>query len=709
MPVPRRDRRWLWAGRAVTLVIVAGLGWYFWRVGWERASVIAGVVGLFVGLIALVAPYLLPAPQPAGEPMPEPDRVEDSGTQTTGRSGPTQVVEWPVQVGQVPALASAFQARPGLRERIAAARAARDGAAGGRGAGVVLTQVLAGGGGVGKSQLAASYADQALREGTDLVVWVDASTPTGVVTGYAQAAARVQAPGASGQPTDAETDARVFLDWAAAMSKSWLVVLDDITDPGTVTDWWPVSHTGTGWVLATTRRRDSVLSGAGRRVVGVDVYEADEAVAYLTERLTGAGKAHLLDDQARDLAEALGWLPLALSHAAAYMIDQRIGCGAYLALYTAGERGLPDLMPAAADADGYGRQAAVTLLLALDAADAQEPVGLARPAMDLAAVLDPTGHPEAFWTTHAVRTYLATHHSTGNAAGRGRRRWFRRRRPVTVEQARDAILLLDRYSLATLDEQAGPRAVRVHALTARAAHEAADGQVPDAAWAAADALLALWPDSHHTHPDLTIVLRANTTILASHAGDPLWSRDDGAHPLLWRAGLNVLHTGLHNAAITHWQHTTDTALRLLGPEHPDTLAARANLASSYWQAGRTADAITILEEVAAESVRLLGPEHPDTLAARANLASSYRQAGRTADAITIEEEVAAERVRLLGPEHPDTLTARANLASSYRQAGRTADAITILEEVAAESVRLLGPEHPSTLAVLEALREWKNQ
>jgi hypothetical protein len=104
MPVPRRDRRWIWAGRAVTLVILAGLGWYFWRVGWERATVIAGVVGLFAGLIALVAPYLLPVPQPEGEPMPEPDQVEDSGnatataggqantgTQTTGRGGPAQV------------------------------------------------------------------------------------------------------------------------------------------------------------------------------------------------------------------------------------------------------------------------------------------------------------------------------------------------------------------------------------------------------------------------------------------------------------------------------------------------------------------------------------------------------------------------------------------------------------------------------------------
>ena len=55
--------------------------------------------------------------------------------------------------------------------------------------------------------------------------------------------------------------------------------------------------------------------------------------------------------------------------------------------------------------------------------------------------------------------------------------------------------------------------------------------------------------------------------------------------------------------------------RLLGPEHPSTLTAQANLAVSYNQARRTADAMAILERVAADRERLLGPEHPDTIAA----------------------------------------------------------------------------------------------
>ncbi|MEU8670751.1 tetratricopeptide repeat protein, partial [Streptomyces anulatus] len=52
----------------------------------------------------------------------------------------------------------------------------------------------------------------------------------------------------------------------------------------------------------------------------------------------------------------------------------------------------------------------------------------------------------------------------------------------------------------------------------------------------------------------------------------------------------------------------------------------------------------------------MGAEHPNTLTARGNLATSYRQAGRTGEAIELLETVAADTERLLGAEHPNTLT-----------------------------------------------------
>jgi eukaryotic-like serine/threonine-protein kinase len=51
----------------------------------------------------------------------------------------------------------------------------------------------------------------------------------------------------------------------------------------------------------------------------------------------------------------------------------------------------------------------------------------------------------------------------------------------------------------------------------------------------------------------------------------------------------------------------------------------------------------------------LGPAHPNTLTSRSNLALAYRAAGRTAEAITLLEATLKIRESKLGPAHPDTL------------------------------------------------------
>ena len=61
-----------------------------------------------------------------------------------------------------------------------------------------------------------------------------------------------------------------------------------------------------------------------------------------------------------------------------------------------------------------------------------------------------------------------------------------------------------------------------------------------------------------------------------------------------------------------------TPLRVLGPDHPNTLAARNDLALCVGggQTAQTAD----LPGLLADERRVLGPDHPDTLAARNDLA-----------------------------------------------------------------------------------------
>ena len=80
------------------------------------------------------------------------------------------------------------------------------------------------------------------------------------------------------------------------------------------------------------------------------------------------------------------------------------------------------------------------------------------------------------------------------------------------------------------------------------------------------------------------------------------------------------------------------------------------------------------EQTLAARERVLGPDHPDTLHSRNNLAIAYQDAGRTDEAITLHEQTLAARERVLGPDHPDTLASRNNLAIAYQAAGRTGEA-----------------------------------
>jgi len=87
-------------------------------------------------------------------------------------------VSWPGRVGAIPALADCYQLRGEtdlLREAVDAGGTA------------VLTQVLSGLGGVGKSQLASAYARSVAGE-LDLLVWVSATDRAAVLASYAQAA-----------------------------------------------------------------------------------------------------------------------------------------------------------------------------------------------------------------------------------------------------------------------------------------------------------------------------------------------------------------------------------------------------------------------------------------------------------------------------------------------------------------------------------------
>ncbi|MGW1670647.1 tetratricopeptide repeat protein [Streptomyces sp. NPDC002324] len=553
--------------------------------------------------------------------------------------------------------------------------------------------VLSGAGGVGKSQLAASLARE-LRDqertdesGLDVLVWARATGTDQIISAYAEAAGRLQLPGVSADDEDGA--ARLFLRWLAVSGRRWLVVLDDVADPAAVQEWWPDSGAGRGWVLATSRREDAQLSGQGRTLLRVGLYTDSESRAYLQRRLTDAGHAHLHDPaQAGDIAAELGHLPLALGHAAAYLINKRRTMGGYLTLLSDTSSRLGDLLPPSGDTEGYGRPVTASLLLSLDAAQESDPSALARPLLHLVSLMDPLGHPATTWNTPAVLSYLRT-------ARPPQRRWLRRHHPAVMEtEVRSALDSLRTYALINQDTTTAP--IRMHALTARAVRETVpSSMLPAMARTAADAILSLWPRHDHEERELAAALRANAVHLDELTRPALWQPE--AHPCIYQVSSSLTDAGLYQQAIEYDERTAHHSNDIHGPNHPDTLSARNNLAVSYSHAGRLQDALNLRERVLADRERILGDDHPATLSARNNLAVSYSNAGRLQDALDLAERVLADRERILGDDHPATLEARNNLANSYGVAGRVQDALDLAERVLADRERILGENHPDTL------------
>jgi hypothetical protein len=89
MPVLRRSPRWVWAGRIVAVLVLAGLVTYMAVAGLTTANLVAGALGGVAALAALLAPYPLPpsSPSPGGPPVSESDRLENSGAATATAGG----------------------------------------------------------------------------------------------------------------------------------------------------------------------------------------------------------------------------------------------------------------------------------------------------------------------------------------------------------------------------------------------------------------------------------------------------------------------------------------------------------------------------------------------------------------------------------------------------------------------------------------------
>ena len=143
--------------------------------------------------------------------------------------------------------------------------------------------------------------------------------------------------------------------------------------------------------------------------------------------------------------------------------------------------------------------------------------------------------------------------------------------------------------------------------------------------------------------------------------------------------------------------------KALGPEHLSTAISLNNLALLLQAEGDLAAARALYERALAIYQKVLGPDHPSMAASLNNLASLHKAQGDLAGARPLYERALAIDERMLGPEHPDTATDLSNLASLHEAQGDLAGARPLYERALMIDEKVLGPEHPNTATDLSNL------
>lgn len=618
---------------------------------------------------------------------------------------------------------------------------------------VVVTQALAGLGGVGKTALALEYAHRCFyaEHSVDLAWWFAAADRLSL--SVAMAHLYEQLTGVAGGE-DSVLTAQRLRNWLETNPYRWLVVFDNADTAGVLDGLVP--QAGTGQVLITSRRPDWSLLGASVR--RLDVLPSDDSVALL-HAVTGRDD----DKGALLVAEELDGLAVALQQAGAFVRKTGWDYERYLemlrtrplSLYRDDLAGVgrtvakvwESSLSQVTGGEHYGTLAGDVLgVLAYLAADDIPRFLLQPPATDEEAVLgggDPLAvelalvgladysllrlEAEAIGLHRLVQHLTRVHLEGSDAAGRHVAVAVRLLRAALAVPGRTAGVvsrLLPHVEVAT-DHAARLSAVpeeTVSLLNAAAVQRLGIGQLDiarlllDRAVAVASERLgsnhpatlttghnlAWWlGESGRPHEAVSqsqAVVENRCRVLGPDHPDTLESRGS----LAWWLGT----AGRVNEAIAQFQALLKDRARVLGPDHPDTLGTRGNLAWWLGSAGRVDDAGAQIEALFEDCRRFLGPDHPGTLEARHLLALWLGEVGKPDEAVSQFQPLVDDYSRVLGPDHPDTLRARGSLAAFAGHGGHVDEAVSVLESLLEDAGRALGPNHPITLTTRNQLDYW---
>jgi tetratricopeptide (TPR) repeat protein len=524
----------------------------------------------------------------------------------------------------------------------------------------VLPPALKGLGGVGKTQLVTEYVHRHI-DSYDLIWWIPAEQTATVLASLTQLAERLGLPVAD----DQQETARTVLNRLATGDRDWLLVYDNADHPSTLRNLLP--STG-GHVIVTTRVEEWSQRGVA---IEVDVFFRRESIELLTKRTSDPGGSPIAVDEADELADKLGDLPLALEQAAAWYLSTAMPIREYIDLL---DKRVKELLDEGQPAD-YPLTVAAFVRVAVD---------------ELRTINEATAQMFslfAFLGGEGVRQSLLNRGT--NADIRQPLRQALGDSILTSKIIRD----LRRYGLAKTIQRPIPGAsgdrtpiVQVHRLVQRVLRDTLPAAERDQAQQDVQNLLGV---AKPGDPDEVGEFERQRE-MGPHlepAGMIHSSTPQGRQTVLDHARYLYLVGDYENSraladdAATAWAR--DESSELLGPNGQSTLLARAQVANALRALGDSERAATILRDAydRFEANPLLGPSHPYTLITGNQLGHDLRIRGSYQEALEFDTRSLELHRSVFGEEDNYTLRVKGNVAVDYRLMGQFARALDLDDQI----------------------------
>ena len=536
--------------------------------------------------------------------------------------------------------------------------------------------VLVGMRGCGKTQLAASLAQQCEDANWNLVAWINAVSRDSIQSDLVELAKKLKID-TSDQPTPETIIRRCFDQLKSEDPSNRLIVLDNVEN---IDDLRGLVPRGNGLRVVATTTNNTGWEHQGWDTIKVRVFDRDKSIDYLLTATESTDR-----DAADTLAHRLGDLPLALAQAAATALNEDWTLTQYLRLL---EKHRSEQVIRSIPGDEYPHDVYGALRMAIRGALSNLDEGTRRAArrqLGALALLAESGVPTHWLDPMSKEPNEAEFQDHDRAAD---------------EDAHKALTKLIRRSI--VQQSADRATTMLHRLQAQVLRESWTENEAAEAYESAAILLDNVDVDRFPRND-TDSRRQETLDLIEQLraiGEQKYSRNIFTHeniPVsLFQALSNAHDLALFSEALT-LEASINTIQEILGPEHPYTLAASNNLAHAYEAAGYLHDAIRMYEQVLADHTRIFGASHLRTFTIANNLAGAYESGGYFNKAINLYRQVLANRIYALGPDHPDVLTTQNDLAYACLSAGQHSEAIAGFDLVFKKRLSLLGPDDLNTL------------